>query len=115
MGQGLCADAQGEVINYYGDGNNVPNELCEQHCTEIGETCIGFSDFDRGAACLLHVSEQTETPTGFHYSQPNSNEANSVQTVNTEGSHWGHPKTDFSCFKKIATSISSGNIFYPPE
>ena len=45
---------------------------------------------------------------GFGYFRPNSNEAISVQTLNTAGSQWGHPKTDYSCFKKITTSDGNG-------
>ena len=109
MGHGWCADAQGEVINYYSD-DRVSSEQCKQHCTEMGETCIGYTKFDLGMACLLHVSEQTDTPEGFVYHEirPYSNEAISVQTLNTAGSHWGFPKTDFSCFKKTTANDDKG-------
>lgn len=105
MGQGLCADSQGKVVDYYGDSHHVNGEQCEQYCNEMGQPCVGYSDFDLGGACLLHVSEETLPPEGFIHFQEISNEAQSVETVNTVGNQFGYSKIDFSCFKKMSNYI----------
>ena len=110
MGQGLCADSEGKVINYYQDPHFVNDDQCKQHCNEIGETCIGYSDFDRGGACLLHVSEETSAPEGFNYFQENFNEAQSVETLKTRGEQNGHPRIDYSCFKKMSNFTIYSNL-----
>jgi len=104
LGQGVCADVDGVVINHY-SSTDLDTLDCRHECTALSYRCIGYSL--AGTACLLHVIEQKPThPTGFTYVETSVIEAEDVYTIRTDGNYLGAARSAYTCYEKTRLSGS---------